>query len=129
MLSLVSCGQKKKVVDPEHSPLSRQRLVFRSVGLSNRTCVDDKCSLKVYDINNADTRKLLNDAGFVCQIGGKRYRICKSYAGFCRRTEQCAKKFLWVFHCQRYVTKYISITHHDYLKSVGVICKSYRRGD
>lgn len=60
------------------------------VGLTNRICdhVDEKgkCVYVVteYKLEDADFRKKVNDLGFICNLAGKRYKICLSKAGLCR---------------------------------------------
>lgn len=120
----MSC-KKKNLEPPAHSPLKKQRLVYRDQGLSNRVCVEDDCIIKTYDLKDPKIRKLLNQLYFVCNIGGKRWRISLNKAGFTRRTLKCVKKFFWIFWCERYETLFLSIEDHVYLTSLGIECKSY----
>lgn len=76
------------------SPLIEQILIPRlghGAKLTNSACLKyegQRCSnLEILDYDLADTglRKSLNDFGFICSVGGKRFKICLDKPGFCRR--------------------------------------------
>lgn len=50
-----------------------------------------------YDINDEPTRAKLNTLNFVCNIGGRHFKVCKDKAGFCRfsTTKSC-----FLFFCK-----------------------------
>lgn len=59
----------------------------------------EKCEafdVKEYDLADESVRKALIDLHFRCDVGGKRYRICGSFAGFCRREDDIVKRFLFI---------------------------------
>jgi len=87
-------------VHENHLALAKQRLIPRpghEGKLTNQVCLKfygDKCeqkSLKEYDLQDANIRKQLNEFKIACNVGGKRYRICKDEPGLCRSEKVCVK--------------------------------------
>lgn len=133
LLLLVSC---KTGMLYERPSLFRQRLVVRKDypgKLTNQVCIrrkGEKCEkwdLVVYDLKDPKFRVEANELGFVCQIGGKRWRICVGIGqiGYCRR--ECLHRNKYSFKCYKYEHKFIHINRHDYLYKAETTCRSFRK--
>ncbi len=72
--------------------------------LTNRYCKKydgQKCSdavIDTFDINDQKFRLKINKLNFICNISGKRFKICKDKPGFCRFYGQ--KKDCFLFFCK-----------------------------
>lgn len=60
-------------------------------GLTNRACTnyDEKANCVKFEVQDHDLadeqfRKTLNALGFICNVAGKRYKICEDQPGLCR---------------------------------------------
>lgn len=120
------------VVYPPH-PLIDEILKVREGhdgNLTNRTCAsyDQKTGLcaneKVvdYPLTDADFRATANKFDFICNLGGKRYKICKDKPGFCRigYTQSC-----FLFICQdgpEIETDYVPATNSAFLLQANARC-------
>ena len=107
-----------------HRPLIKQRLVVRPGypgKLTNRVCNGDNCTTEEYSLSDPAFRQTANDLRIICEIAGKRWRICLARPGYCRRTLKCVKKFLW--SCKKYEELYIPAERHDYLISANTVCQ------
>lgn len=97
LLPLLSCANAQ--LYPQQS-LSREILMPRlghDGKLTNQACLQynlDKCmswGIKEYDLANPAFRDTANAADFICNVSGKRYKICKDKPGFCRIGYQCSR--------------------------------------
>lgn len=117
-----SCSSAPKLY-PQHE-LVEQILKPRPdhKGLTNRVCssLDSKkqCVWKVteYDLNDSSFRSNANTFNFVCNIGGKHYKICEDKPGFCHFTY----KGIWPF--KKKIEDYIPMTNLDFLLSAKTVC-------
>ena len=107
--------------------------------LTNRACLKydgDQCvkpEVKEYDLADPQVRKDLNALGFVCNLGGKRYKICLDKPGYCRRDFNrkcflgiCGKRYLV---SEKYV---LAVKRHEFLLDAQTKCfseDSYSWGD
>lgn len=75
------------------SPLVGQILTPRpgyEGALTNRRCVvyrGEECitpEIAVYPLASEEVRRTLNELQFICNIGGRRYKVCRDKPGFCR---------------------------------------------
>lgn len=90
-LSVISgCSSLKTLNRP---PLIDQLISIRPnyVGyLTNTNCLEYdgstciKYEIIKYDLRNETVRKKLNDFGFICEIGGQRFKVCFDKPGFCQ---------------------------------------------
>jgi hypothetical protein len=97
--------------------------------LTNRACMGyegDKCikeEVVDYDMDDDETRKRLNQLGFICKIAGKRYKVCMDKPGFCRMSY---KKKNWFAKPQRYES-FIPITDYQFLIDAKTRCFNKER--
>jgi hypothetical protein len=86
------------------SPIKNQILRSRGGVLSNSYCKYEgenksKCILQQtnYDLNDPVLRNILNSLGFVCDAGGRRFRVCVDQPGICRRnSDKVVSSFLGI---------------------------------
>lgn len=113
------------------SPLAQKILKPREgyKGLTNRTCLEyrlgdcKKASVDVYNLEDESIRKQLNDYKFVCNVGGKRYKICLDRPGLCNIT-YTKKCFLFICSKGDMVVTYLPQEPVKGLLEAGVECRS-----
>lgn len=96
--------------------------------LTNRACLKydgEKCieeDVDIYDMNDEAFREKANTLDFICNIGGRRFKICKDKPGFCRRTFK--KKCWWKFCRKRKLRneEYIPVEPYQFLLDANVKC-------
>lgn len=97
--------------------------------LTNRTCLKiekDKCvEEKIVDYEIADPvfRKTANDFHFLCNIAGRRFKLCLDKPGFCRfssETYRCG--FLKLGKCSKRIEEYLPAEPYKYLIDAKVRC-------
>lgn len=79
LLILVGCVSAPSV----RQPLIEQEIRVRPDGFSNQICVKrnakDECEQKdtvIYDLSDQATRDRLIEVKMICNVGGKRFRVC-----------------------------------------------------
>lgn len=111
-----------------HSPIYKQILRSRSGRLSNsacaksdpKNCIPDVVS---YDLEDAGTRKLLNDAKFFCLAGGRLFHICPNTAAICRKGEGVVTRRFLGIPTQRTYPEEV-IMQGAQFDALSVTCKS-----
>ena len=95
--------------------------------LTNRACeswgAKGECTAYVileYDLKNPLFRQTANDLGIICNIAGKRYKLCKDKEGFCR-FERKSCGFLGLKSCLREIG-FIDASNSELLLSSGTRC-------
>lgn len=110
LLSGVSCSVTPT---PQHE-LSDQILKPRrgyDGKLTNRACLEydgkecKKDNVISYDLSDSKFRETANKLDFICNIGGKRFKICMDQAAFCRKstTQLCEWWDLMKLFCKEEV--------------------------
>lgn len=103
LVVVVGCESTPKKY-PSHE-LQSQILKLRDGKLSNKS---DSGIVK-YDLSDETFRKKLNDFGFRCKIGGRRFKICLDKPGFCRHSTEIYKCGLFnLFRCTNRLEEYIA---------------------
>lgn len=116
----------------EHKPLLEQIVRMRSghKGITHQTCVEldwwGKCSkstLLEYDLNDAQVRARFIALGFVCELGGRRYKIDPDAAQFVRYQR---KRPCWL--CKEETTKVEPVPFKETQKllDAALVCYSER---
>ena len=133
-LSLFSCSTLKEMIKGkdyhkdipmDHQELLYERLIPRrgyDGFLTNQICKEfdsnGKCigeiSLRKYSIEDQAVRSQLNKFKFACSIGGKRYRICETKAGFCRQESGCLEYKTKIFSREKYCSK-TGVVYSDFI--------------
>jgi hypothetical protein len=115
---------------PRH-PLSEQilkpRVGFK--GLTNRACeVFDKArgeclEYKIEErlLEDAEFRNTANMLGFICLIGGRRFKICEDKPGFCRHTYK-RNCFLGICGKRDKLEEYIPVERYQFLLDANTRC-------
>jgi hypothetical protein len=122
-LLLSSCAGP--VIYPQHE-LSRQILSPRPghTGLVNRACAardSERCTrwlTSEYSLEDPVFRDTANRLNFVCNVGGKRYRICRDKPGLCR---------IWFTDCGLFCSKkrheeYLPASGYQFLLDANTVC-------
>jgi hypothetical protein len=99
--------------------------------LTNRRCTEfkhDTClawDTAEYDIAQADTRKLLRDLKFICNVQGERFAICENSRGLCQLKQ--IQTGTWPFRKTEIVlSKYLSLhSNLDFLIAANTYCASF----
>lgn len=85
--------------------------------------------IKDYSLESQDFRETVNRLSFICNIGGKRYKICLDKPGFCRfsRDEKC---FLGIF-CKDsdVIEEYLPVEKYGFLLDANARCASREKYD
>jgi len=103
-------------------------------GLTNRVClkydfkdcVQDE--IKDYDLHSERLRKDLNEFGFICNLGGRRFKVCLDKPGFCRFEGECIKwhKSFWGKKkgCKEWSRRevYVPVSDYQYLLDADLTC-------
>ncbi len=106
--------------------LAHQILHVRTgAGLSSRiSCVECTEPATVrYDLADQGIRTQLEELGFVCKLGGRRFEVCPDRPGFCRYHYDG----FWPFRDR--VTEYVAITEELRLIQAHTVCFSKRYYD
>ena len=74
--------------------------------------------IKEYDLQDANFRKEANDFGFICNLGGKRYKICLDKPGFCRISYK--NGFLGIG--KKKIEEYVPAVPYQYLIDANLKC-------
>jgi len=134
-LSLLACSAPKKSVQHHQNALIDQILKPRpgyQGNLTNRACLEyyeERCkkwNVITYDMTDESFRLKANDLGFICNIAGHRYKICKDKAGFCHhyKKKKCwLKYFCWKFREE----KFILVDNYKYLLEAKARCFNLTR--
>lgn len=129
---------------PEH-PLSDQILKPREGfdnKLTNRACLpktdpnapdsSPDCPLEkitAYPMFDPEFRKTVNRLNFICNVGGKRYKICLDKPGFCRfsQKQDC---FLGIF-CKdgELLEEYLPVEKYRFLADANTRCANKEKYD
>lgn len=137
MQLLAGCSSKS-YQKSYHGNLVNQRLTPRTnfVGLTHQIKDEnDEWSQINYDLKDPGIRETLFRLRFACNIVGKRWRICKNRAGYCRRENYCPE---WVHSwwrrnvrkkppkCKDWIerTDFISVEKHTFLIAAGTECQA-----
>lgn len=125
LLILAGCASAPPVVYPRNALVNeilRPRTGYK--GLTNRACskTDPKMGCVAYEVkdyllDDLPTRKSLSDLVFVCNVAGKRYKVCPDKAGLCRK------------HCEGFIFKsceedFLPITGYQFLIDSATKCAS-----
>ena len=131
LVFLVSCRATIPIYS--HNALIDQILKVRAAYpgmLTNSACLEyknGKCvSLDIiqYSLNDPEMRYKLIDLGFKCQVGGKRFRICRDRPGFCRWENKClSHPWYWPWVCSAYEETYVPASNHQFLIDSKTYCK------
>ena len=115
----------------QQNPLSDQILKPRpghEGKLTNRACLkfdDDKCvdeKIAEYDLKDAEFRDRVNKMNFICNLGGRRFKICKDKPGFCRFYRQ-KKCFLGICVDDKKLTEeYIPVEPYSFILDAKTRC-------
>jgi len=77
-----------------------------------------------YDLKDDNVRNKLVDIGFICDIAGKRYRICREKPGYCRWEIACKHHYwYWMFACKEHEETYIPASNHQFLVDAKTECR------
>lgn len=104
-------------------------------GLTNRACDEweegkgcKTWGVRDYDLNDPAIRKQLNDLGFLCQVGGRRFKVCLDKPGFCRISwDEKRDCFLGICGSARRVNRkveYVPVEPYQALLDAKVRCAS-----
>jgi len=134
LLSVVVTGGCAGVeIYPAHSLVDQ--IIMPRAGydgkLTNRTCgayKDGKCSdekIQTYDLSDALFRKTANDLKFLCNVGGRRFKICMDKPGFCRFSSETYKcGFLGLAKCSKQIEEYLPASPYQFLLDAKVKCSN-----
>lgn len=132
MIVMVSGCSTAGPVDYHRGPLADQvlRPLPGHTGLVNSECRHDVVThaciwdQQEYDLTDAPTRQRLRDAGFVCRVNGRGYRIALELPGliFERHHQDCFLMFCGAVTEQ--VIDYIPVTDYQKLLDANTECKS-----
>ena len=98
--------------------------------LTNRTCSKydgDRCAqenIQAYNLSDPVFRKTVNDLKFLCNIGGRRFKVCLDKPGFCRFSSDTYKcGFLHLFKCSGELEEeYLPAEPYQFLLDAKVRC-------
>lgn len=116
----------------EHKPLLEQIVRMRTghKGLTHKTCVEldwwGKCSnstLLEYDLNDAKVRARFIELGFVCELGGRRYKIDPDAPQFVRYRR---KRPCWLCHEETTKVEPVPFKETQKLLDAALVCYSER---
>lgn len=143
LVGLVACATGPALY-PEH-PLVDQIIKVRQGHdgmLTNRTCTEKPdpalkdsspdCPLehiKDYPLADVDFRQTANRLNFICNVGGKRYKICLDKPGFCRFSykQDC---FLGIFcHPAERLEEYLPVEKYGFLLDANARCAKKEKYD
>lgn len=93
-------------------------------GLTNRACTsykDGKCSSYVVEdrlLEDAQFRETVNKLGFICNVGGRRFKVCQDKPGLCR---------IWFTDCGLFCRKkrheeYVPASNYRFLLDAKTRC-------
>lgn len=98
------------------------------VGLTNRACsgADEKGACKGFDIveyklDDEQTRKDFNTLGFICNIGGRRFKVCMDKPGFCRISYK-KKCTLGIVCHTKLLEEYLPVADYEFLLKAKTRC-------
>lgn len=125
------------VIYPEH-PLVDQILKVRAGHdgkLTNRTVPAPDAQglvvpiIKDYPLDDPEFRKTVNELGFICNIGGKRFKICTDKPGFCRFSH--AKKCFLGLLCRdgELLEEYLPVEKYGFLLDANARCAKREKYD
>ncbi len=99
--------------------------------LTNRSCFEyegEKClreQVTEFEINDMALHERLNSLGFICNIAGKRYKLCKDKTGFCRFKSE-KKCFLGICRRTEKQEEYLPEKPYQYLLDAKARCFNYQ---
>lgn len=143
ILGIVACATVPTIY-PEH-PLVDEILKVRKGHeglLTNRTCAlktdpnaadsSPGCQvehIKDYALSDPEFRQTVNRLNFICNVGGKRYKICLDKPGFCRfsYTQDCFLGFI----CKpaERLEEYLPVEKYGFLLDANVRCAKKEKYD
>lgn len=97
--------------------------------LTNRTCgkyekgicTDER--ITDYEISDASFRETVNKLSFICNIGGRRFKVCLDKPGFCRfSTETYRCGFLKLSKCTKRLEEYLPAEPYKFLLDSKLRC-------
>ena len=125
-----SCDEKVYSEHPLVEKILRPRHGFR--GLTNRIChkydgeICQTEQIREYLLEDEEFRSNINKLEFICNIGGRRFKVCLDQPGFCRIQTKCKKFFGMKVNCKTKVTEYIPASNYDFLLSADTKCFNKR---
>lgn len=122
-------GCAGREIFPAH-PLNEQLIKPRpghEGKLTNRSCSKyekDLCveeHIQEYALSDKDFRETANQLDFICNIGGRRFKICLDKPGFCRVSY---KENCFLFFCSRgeRLEEYLPVEKYKFLLDSGARC-------
>lgn len=96
---------------------------------SGETCTQDKITL--YPLASAEFRETANKLDFLCNIGGRRFKICQDKPGFCRISRGPKKCTLGIF-CKEgdpVEIEYLPVEQYRFLLDANARCASKDKYD
>ena len=127
-LPLISCQTSERAL---RHPLSNQILKPRvgHSGLTNNACEEKdstgKCTkegIKEYSFDDQTFRDSVNKLGFICNVGGRRFKICLDKPGLCRFSY--IKKGALFWKKTKMNEEYIPSLNYQYLLDANTKCFS-----
>lgn len=119
LLSGVSCSTTPTPQHELNDQILKVRKGFEG-SLTNRACLEydgKKCkkdNITVYSLEDQKFRDTVNRLDFICNIGGKRFKVCIDKPGFCRKSSVCAWWDLAKLFCEP-AWEYIPVSDFQFL--------------